>query len=119
MLRAGSPAIHNRERPKRSKTYGSIVVPAREALPDAFVKLIEMLPLGLLSPFLLMPAAVWLGRRRAPWAGLLAAWPAGLAVYFGATMRSVAASGPVHASLPWAESLGLTLSFYADGLSQC
>ena len=31
--------------------------------------------------------------------------------------QSVAASGPLEASLPWAAALGLTLSFYADGLS--
>ena len=32
-------------------------------------------------------------------------------------MRTVVASGPVTSSLPWAESLGLTLSFFGDGLS--
>ena len=76
-----------------------------------------MLPLTVLSPFLLIPAAVWLGRRPARQASLLALWPVALALYFGWMFRVVAASGPVEASLPWAQTLGLTLSFYADGLS--
>jgi multicomponent Na+:H+ antiporter subunit A len=48
---------------------------------------------------------------------LLAIWPAGLALYFGYLLLSVSASKPVEVSLPWAASLGLTLSFLADGLS--
>lgn len=76
-----------------------------------------MLPLAVISPFLLIPAAVWLGRQRPFLARLLAIWPAGLALYFGASMRTVASSGPFDASLPWAEAIGLSLSFYADGLS--
>jgi multicomponent Na+:H+ antiporter subunit A len=75
-----------------------------------------MLPLIVLSPFLLIPAAVWLGKQPARWAGLLAVWPAALALYFGCLWRSVAASGQREAALPWAASLGLTFSFYADGL---
>jgi multicomponent Na+:H+ antiporter subunit A len=69
-----------------------------------------------LSPFLLMPVALWLGRysRLAAW---LAIWPAILAISFGGMMRTVVTSGAVTSSLTWAESLGLTLSFYADGLS--
>ena len=70
-----------------------------------------------LSPFLLVPAAAWLGKQRALWARFLAIWPAGLAVYFAALMHSVPVSGPFEASLKWAETLGLALSFYADGLS--
>lgn len=75
-----------------------------------------MLAILALSPFLIMPAALWLGRnfRFAAW---LAALPAVLAISFGGMMRTVGASGPVTSSLPWAESLGLTLSFYGDGLS--
>lgn len=76
-----------------------------------------MLPLIVMSPFLLTPAAYWLGRKRAPWAMLLAIWPACLAIYFGTLMSSVAASGPFESSLNWAPSLGLALSFYVDGLS--
>ena len=76
-----------------------------------------MLPLLALSPFLLMPAAAWLGKQRAHRAALLAIWPAGLALYFGYLLHSVSTSGPFEDSLPWAESLGLTLSFFVDGLS--
>lgn len=69
-----------------------------------------------LSPFLMMLAALWLGRdsRRAAWFAIL---PAILAISFGDMMRTVIASGPVTSSLQWAGSLGLTLSFYGDGLS--
>ena len=75
-----------------------------------------MLAILALSPFLVMPVALWLGRnsRLAAW---LAVWPAFLAISFGVTMRTVVVSGPVTSSLPWAESLGLTLSFFGDGLS--
>jgi multicomponent Na+:H+ antiporter subunit A len=76
-----------------------------------------MLPLIVLSPFLLIPAAAWLGKQPARWAGLLAVWPAALTLYFGFMLRSVATSGQMEASLPWTASLGLALSFYADGLS--
>jgi multicomponent Na+:H+ antiporter subunit A len=76
-----------------------------------------MLPLLVLSPFLLMPLAAWVGRRGARWALLLAIWPAGLAIYFGYLLRQVAINRPFEVSLPWAKSLGLELSFYADGLS--
>ena len=38
-------------------------------------------------------------------------------LYFASLLRSVSVSGPLQASLPWAESLGLALSFFADGLS--
>jgi multicomponent Na+:H+ antiporter subunit A len=76
-----------------------------------------MLPFLALSPFLLMPAAAWLGKQRARWAALLAIWPAGLALYFGYLLHLVSTSGPFEASLPWAESLGLTLSFFVDGLN--
>ena len=74
-----------------------------------------MLGIAALSPFLILPAVLWLGRysRLAGWFGV---WPAILTIFFGSTMRSVATSGPVTSALPWAESLGLTLSFYGDGL---
>jgi multicomponent Na+:H+ antiporter subunit A len=63
-----------------------------------------------------MPAAAWLGRKRAGWAALLALLPAGLALYFGLLLQGVATSGPFEASFRWAPALGLTLTFYADGL---
>jgi multicomponent Na+:H+ antiporter subunit A len=75
-----------------------------------------MLAILTLSPFLMMPLALWLGRssRFSAW---LAVWPGFLAISFGIMMRTVVASSPVTSSLPWAESLGLTLSFLGDGLS--
>jgi multicomponent Na+:H+ antiporter subunit A len=75
-----------------------------------------MLAILTLSPFLIMLVALWLGRypRLTAW---FAVWPAILAIFFAGMMRTVVASGPVTSSLPWAESLGLTLSFYGDGLS--
>lgn len=76
-----------------------------------------MLPLLVLSPYLLIPAAFWLGGRSVRVAGLLALWPAALTLYFGLMLRSVAVSGPIEASLSWAASIGIDLSFYADGLS--
>ncbi len=75
-----------------------------------------MLAILTLSPFFMTPLALWLGKR-SRWAAWLAIGPAVLAVYFGAMMQTVLVSGPLTASLPWAESLGLKLSFYADGLS--
>ena len=68
-----------------------------------------------LSPSLIAPVAIVAGRSQRLRA-VLAIWPAILAIYFGAVMQTVATSGPLRSSLPWAESLGLTLSFYADGL---
>jgi multicomponent Na+:H+ antiporter subunit A len=73
-----------------------------------------MIAILTLSPFLIAPAAFLCGR----WPRLgavFAIWPAILAIYFGALIQP-AASGPIRSSIPWAESLGLTLSFYADGL---
>jgi multicomponent Na+:H+ antiporter subunit A len=75
-----------------------------------------MLPVLTLSPFILMLVASRLGRH-GRWSAVLAIGPAVAALYFAGLMQTVAASGPVTASLPWAKSLGLTLSFYADGLS--
>jgi multicomponent Na+:H+ antiporter subunit A len=63
-----------------------------------------------------MLVAARLGRH-AGWCALLAIGPAVGALYCASMMQTVATSGPVSASLPWAKSLGLTLSFYADGLS--
>jgi multicomponent Na+:H+ antiporter subunit A len=76
-----------------------------------------MLPLIALSPLIAVPAAAWLGKRRAPWSALLAICPAAIALYFCSLLKPVAEFGPRKASLPWAQSLGLALSFYVDGLS--
>ena len=75
-----------------------------------------MLPFLTLSPFILMLVAARLGTF-GRWSAVLAICPAAVALYFVGMMQTVAASGPVTATLPWAKSLGLTLSFYADGLS--
>jgi multicomponent Na+:H+ antiporter subunit A len=69
-----------------------------------------------LSPFFVTPAALWLGKH-ARWAALLSLWPAALAVLFARMMQTVRVSSPVSISIPWAPSLGVLLSFYADGLS--
>lgn len=75
-----------------------------------------MLPALVLAPFALMLVSVRLGNHTR-WSTVLAVCPAVIALYFAGMLQTVAASGPVTASLPWAKSLGLTLSFYADGLS--
>lgn len=74
-----------------------------------------MLAILTLSPFLIAALALSVGNRKRL-AAALAIWPAFLAVYFGVTLGSVATAGAIRSSLPWAESLGLTLSFHADGL---
>lgn len=73
-----------------------------------------MLGWTVLSPFLLMPLAAWLGKRPFRWSCLLSLWPAILAFYFGSNF---AATEPRNASLSWAEQPGLILTFHADGLS--
>jgi len=69
-----------------------------------------------LSPFILLPIAGWLGARGAQRARLLAVIPATLTGYFAWAYWSVSANGPFKATVPWAPSLGLSLSFYFDGL---
>ena len=72
--------------------------------------------LTILSPFLCLPVAGWLGRRSVHRASLLALLPALLTGYFGYMLRSVALNGPMTVSMPWAPGLGLSLSFHLDGL---
>lgn len=67
-----------------------------------------------LSPFLVAPFALWAGKRRRL-APALAIWPAILAVYFALAFSDAAA--PTASTLPWASSLGLSLSFRADALA--
>ena len=69
-----------------------------------------------LSPFILLPVAGWLGGRGARYASLLALVPAALTAYFGFTYWVVSTSGPFTVTLPWAPNLGLSLSFHLDGL---
>jgi multicomponent Na+:H+ antiporter subunit A len=70
----------------------------------------------ILSPFVIAIAAGWLVNRRAHGAALLAAWPALLAAAFGNELMGAAAAGARRVELPWAPSLGLSLTFNLDGL---
>ena len=70
-----------------------------------------------LSPFILLPAAGWLGARGSSQARFLALVPAALTAYFGFAYWLVSATGAFTVTLPWATSLGLSLSFHFDGLA--
>jgi multicomponent Na+:H+ antiporter subunit A len=71
----------------------------------------------ILSPFVIAIGAVWLVSRYPHRAGALAAWPAVLAASFGSELLRVGSEGARRVELPWAPSLGLTLSFNLDGLA--
>jgi multicomponent Na+:H+ antiporter subunit A len=68
-----------------------------------------------LSPFLALPVAGWLGSggKRAY---LLALIPAALAGYFTYAFWLIETSGAFTATVPWATGLNLSLSFHLDGL---
>jgi multicomponent Na+:H+ antiporter subunit A len=70
----------------------------------------------ILSPFAAAVLAAWLVRRSPDSARLLAIWPALLTLGLANELRSIAATGNRLVELPWAPSLGLTLSFNLDGL---
>jgi multicomponent Na+:H+ antiporter subunit A len=70
----------------------------------------------ILSPFIIALPAGWVASRVPGRAGMLAAWPALLAVLFGNELRKSVSAGGRLIELPWASSLGLTLSFHLDGL---
>ena len=70
----------------------------------------------ILSPFVVAILAAWLVSRFPHRAGILAAWPALLAVLLGNEMRRAVSGGGRLVELPWAPSLGLSLSFNLDGL---
>jgi multicomponent Na+:H+ antiporter subunit A len=70
----------------------------------------------ILSPFVIALPAVWLVSRFPQRAGVLAVWPALLAVMFGNELLRPLASGARLVELPWAPSLGLSLAFNLDGL---
>jgi multicomponent Na+:H+ antiporter subunit A len=70
----------------------------------------------ILSPFAIAIGAAWLVSRYPRRAGVLAAWPAVLAAAFGSELLRVGADGTRRVELPWAPSLGLSLSFTLDGL---
>ena len=69
-----------------------------------------------LSPFVLLPAVARLATTGAR-AIFLTTFPVALTAYFTYVWSLVAATGPFTATLPWAPSLGLSLSFHFDGLS--
>ncbi len=74
-----------------------------------------MFALLILSPFAVSLLALWLAGRHPARAGLLAAWPALLAVAL-ASQFPAALDGPLTIVVPWAPSLGLALAFNLDGL---
>src|SRR5690606_14417975 len=72
--------------------------------------------LVVLAPFLLLPLAGWLGGGGVRRARLLALVPGALTAYFVWLFGAVSSTGPHTATLPWAPSLGLSISFHFDGL---
>lgn len=70
----------------------------------------------ILSPFAVAIPAGWLVSRFPQRAGLLAAWPALLAAVFGDAVLGAVPGASRLVALPWAPSLGLSLSFNLDGL---
>ena len=75
-----------------------------------------MFALVILSPFGVAVLAPWLIGRSPRFARMLAAWPAMLAVVLSIELRSTLHAGRRLIELPWAPSLGLSLSFNLDGL---
>ena len=75
-----------------------------------------MVGLVVLSPFLIALPAAWLVSRFPRRAGILAGWPALLVVFLGAEWLNIPRHGASRIDLPWAPSLGLSLSFNLDGL---
>jgi multicomponent Na+:H+ antiporter subunit A len=70
----------------------------------------------ILSPFGVAVVAAWLVNRFPHRAGILALWPALLTAVFGSQLAGAAAGARQLVELPWAPSLGLSLSFNLDGL---
>ena len=70
----------------------------------------------ILSPFVVAILGAWFVSRFPRRAAILASWPAVLAVLLGGEMRTAVSGGGRVVELPWAPSLGLTLSFNLDGL---
>ena len=70
----------------------------------------------ILSPFAVALLAPWVVSRSTRLAAILAAWPVLLAVVFATELRSTMAAGGRLVELPWAPSLGLSLTFSLDGL---
>src|SRR3954471_22493834 len=70
-----------------------------------------------LSPFIALPVAGWLGARGVRHAQLLALLPGSLTAYFIYLLGVVGTKGPFTTIVPWAPGLQLSLSFHFDGLS--
>jgi multicomponent Na+:H+ antiporter subunit A len=70
----------------------------------------------IISPFVVAIFALWLVSRFPHRARMLAAWPALLTVLLGNEMQRAVSGGGRLVELPWAPSLGLSLSFNLDGL---
>jgi multicomponent Na+:H+ antiporter subunit A len=73
---------------------------------------------AVLSGFVLAAAAPWLSRwwgRGGGWG--LALLPLGLTLYFTTQIPAIATAGARAAGVPWVPALGVTFSFYLDGLS--
>jgi multicomponent Na+:H+ antiporter subunit A len=70
-----------------------------------------------LSPFILLPVAGWLGAHGSRRTRLLALIPAILTAYFGYAYRVAGTTGAFTVTVPWAPGLGLSLAFHFDGLS--
>ena len=70
----------------------------------------------ILSPFVVAILAAWFVSRFPRRAALLAAWPALLTVLLGSEMARAFSGAGRLIDLPWAPSLGLSLSFNLDGL---
>jgi multicomponent Na+:H+ antiporter subunit A len=75
-----------------------------------------VIALFILSPFAVALLAAWLVGRSPGSARILAAWPAVLTIVFSTELRSTLRAGRRLIELPWAGSLGLSLSFNIDGL---
>ena len=84
--------------------------------PKAHVPSAALHIVVILAPFLALPLAGWVGRRRFG-SLLLAAVPAALTGYFAYTFSVVSRSGPFSVTGTWAPALNLSLSFRFDGLS--
>jgi multicomponent Na+:H+ antiporter subunit A len=76
----------------------------------------EVVGFLILSPFVVAPLAGWLVSRAPGVTRMLAAWPAILALVLLAELRSTLSAGSRLLALPWASSLGLSLSFNLDAL---
>ena len=75
-----------------------------------------MLVFLILSPFAVALLSPWLAGRYPRRTAMLAAWPAVLAVVLATELRRTIAEGGRLVEVPWAPSLGLSLSFNLDGL---